>query len=207
MEAALDRLIGAVTAISRVMSWIAGLVLTLAALLVAFDIAIRYFFNLTIGGGPELAAYSLAFASAWGITMTLIQRAHIRIDSLYAHLSLPLRSFLDIIALLSFIGFMSLVVYYGYYVLSQSIISHTRSVSALEIPLAIPQFFWFVGLVFFISVASLLLVRSTVAFARGDYRKVHGLIGARSMSEDIEAEMGSRAGRRGAAGLGKGGAS
>ena len=31
---------GAVTAISRVMSWIAGLVLTLAALLVAFDIAI-----------------------------------------------------------------------------------------------------------------------------------------------------------------------
>lgn len=207
MEAALDRLIEFASRISRITGWIAGFVLLLAAIAIAVDIALRFFLNLTIGGGNELAGYALAFASAWGITLTLLQRAHVRIDSLYTHLSLRVRSFLDIVALLAFISFMALVVYYGYYVLEQSIISNTHSVSALEVPLAIPQFFWFVGLVFFLMVASLLLVRATIAFARRDDRKVHALIGARSMSEDIEAERESLAARQGPVDLMKGGAS
>jgi TRAP-type C4-dicarboxylate transport system permease small subunit len=197
MEAALDRLIGIATTISRAMAWISGLILLLAALAIAFDIGIRFFFNRTIGGGNELAGYALAFASAWGITVTLLHRAHVRIDSVYAYLPLRARSALDILALLSFISFMCLVVYYGYYVLEQSIISNTHSVSSLEVPLAIPQFFWFVGLVFFLIVATLLLVRATIAFGRGEMRKVNALIGARSMSEDIEAERESLAGRQG----------
>lgn len=207
MEAALDRLIGVARTISHYAAWIAGLILLLSALAIAFDIGIRYFFNLTIGGGNEIAGYALAFASAWGITVTLLHRAHVRIDSVYTYLSLPARSLLDILALLSFISFMALVVYYGYYVLEQSLISNTHSVSSLEVPLAVPQFFWFVGLVFFLFVASLLLVRSTIAFARGDMRKVNALIGARSMTEDIEAERESLAARQGPIDLMKGGAS
>jgi TRAP-type C4-dicarboxylate transport system permease small subunit len=206
MEAALDRLIGIASKISRGMAWVAGLILLLAALAIAFDIFIRYFFNLTIGGGNELAGYALSFASAWGITVTLLHRAHVRIDSVYTYLSLRTRSALDILALLSFISFMCLVVYYGYYVLEQSIISNTHSVSSLEVPLAIPQFFWFAGLVFFLFVAILLLVRATIAFARGEMRKVHSLIGARSMSEDIEAERESLAGRQGPVDVMKGSA-
>jgi TRAP-type C4-dicarboxylate transport system permease small subunit len=207
MEAALDRLLGIVRAISRCAGWIAGLILLLSALAIAFDIGIRFFFNRTIGGGNELAGYALAFASAWGITVALLQRAHIRIDSVYTYLSLRVRSVLDIVALLSFISFMSLVVYYGYYVLDQSLISDTHSVSSLEVPLAVPQFFWFVGLVFFLFVATLLLVRSTIAFARGDVRKVNALIGARSMTEEIVAERESLAARHGPVDPMKGGMS
>jgi TRAP-type C4-dicarboxylate transport system permease small subunit len=207
MEAALDRLLAIATSISRVTAWIAGLLLTLAALAITFDIGIRYFGNMTIGGGNELAAYALSFASAWGITFTLLHRAHVRIDSLYVHLSQRVRALLDIAGLLSFIAFMSLVVYYGYFVLEQSIISKTVSVSSLEIPLAIPQFFWFVGLVFFMFVAILLLLRAILAFASGDLRKVHDIVGARSMNEDIEAERESMAGRQGPGDLMKGGAS
>jgi TRAP-type C4-dicarboxylate transport system permease small subunit len=207
MEAALDRLLSIATAISRVTAWIAGLILTLAALAISFDISIRYFANATIGGGNELAAYALSFASAWGITFTLLNRAHVRIDSLYVHLSARARALLDIVGLLAFISFMSLVVYYGYFVLEQSIISKTVSVSSLEIPLAIPQFFWFVGLMFFMLVAVLLLLRAILALIRGDLRKVHDIIGARSMNEDIDAELESMAGRRGTGDVMKGTAS
>jgi TRAP-type C4-dicarboxylate transport system permease small subunit len=207
MEAALDRLLSVAAAISRMTAWIAGLILTLAALAISFDISIRYFANATIGIGNELAAYALSFASAWGITFTLLNRAHVRIDSLYVHLPSRARALLDIVGLLAFISFMSLVVYYGYFVLEQSIISKTVSVSSLEIPLAIPQFFWFVGLVFFMLVAVLLLLRAILAFIRGDLRKVHDIIGARSMNEDIDAERESMAGRRGTADVMKGTAS
>jgi TRAP-type C4-dicarboxylate transport system permease small subunit len=188
MEAALDRLIGVVRVISHYAGWLAGFLLLVAALTIGVDIGLRFFFNLTIGGGNELSGYALAFASAWGITLTLLHRSHVRIDSLYAHLPPRLRPVLDMVALLAFISFMSLVVYYGYYVLEQSIISNTHSVSSLEVPLAIPQFFWFVGLVYFLFVACLLLLRASIAYARGEVRKVHALIGARSVSEEIEAE-------------------
>jgi TRAP-type C4-dicarboxylate transport system permease small subunit len=199
IEGVLDRLLRAAHTISRYAAWIVGAILALSALAIAFDIAIRFLFNRTIGGGNELSGYALAWVSAWGITITLLMRAHVRIDAAYVHLSLRLRAILDIVALLSFVGFMSLVVYYGYYVLEQSIISRTRSVSTLEVQLAIPQFVWFIGLVFFLLVASLLLVRATVAFARGDNRLVQRLIGARSMSEDIAAERESLTGRLGPA--------
>src|SRR6185295_8290393 len=103
MEAALDRLIVVLGKISRATAWIAGLLLTLAALAIGFDIAIRYFLNRTIGGGNELAGYALALASAWGITATLLQRAHVRIDTVYVHLPARARALLDIVALLSFV--------------------------------------------------------------------------------------------------------
>lgn len=207
MEVILDRLIGTLSAVSRGAAWIAGMLLMLAALAIGFDIAIRYLLNRTIGGGNEIAGYALALASAWGITATLLQRAHVRIDTLYVHLPPRLRGLLDITALLSFVGFMSLVAYYGYYVLEQSIISSTRSVSSLEVPLAIPQFFWFAGLVFFLIVAATLLARASIAFARHDLRKVQELVGARSMGDDIEAERESLATRRGPIDVMKGGAS
>jgi TRAP-type C4-dicarboxylate transport system permease small subunit len=207
MESALDRLIAVLSRISRATAWMAGLLLLLAALAIGFDIAIRYFLNRTIGGGNELAGYALALASAWGITATLLQRAHVRIDTIYVHLPARLRALLDVAALLSFVSFMTLVVWYGYFVLETSIQSNTHSVSSLEVPLAIPQFFWFAGLVFFLLVALALLTRASLAIARRDWRRVHALIGARSMGDEIEAERESLSGRQGPVDLMKGGGS
>ena len=188
MEAALDRLIGIATTISRYAGWLCGFLLLFAAVLISVDIFLRATFVITVGLAPDLSSHALAIASSWGCTVALLNRSHVRIDSVYNHLSGRARSVLDMVGLISFIYFMALVSYYAYYVLEQSIISNTHSVTTVEIPLAIPQFFWFVGFLFFLATATLLLLRAGLAILKNDTRFVHNLIGARSAQEEIELE-------------------
>ena len=52
-------------------------------------------------------------------------------------------------------------------------------------PLWIPQSLWLLGLLFFVVVIVLLLARSIIALARGEYSTVARLIGTRSVDEEV----------------------
>jgi TRAP-type C4-dicarboxylate transport system permease small subunit len=188
MEATLDRLIAQSFALARVSGWICGLLLTVSAVVIGIDIALREIFVVTIGGANELAGYALAVASSWGCTVALVHRMHVRIDTVYTRMSARVRAMLDIIGLLGFIYFLAFVTFYAYKVLEQSIESNTHSISALGAPLAYPQAVWFAGFVVFLCVASLYLLRAMIAFARGDLRRIRELLGARSVEEEMEFE-------------------
>ena len=188
MEAALDRLVAHSFTLARVSGWICGLLLTVSAFVIGLDIALRQIFVVTIGGANELAGYALAVSSSWGCTVALVHRIHVRIDSVYTHLSARIRALLDIIGLAAFIYFLAFVTFYAYKVLEQSIESDTHSISALGAPLAVPQAVWFAGFVVFLAVASVYLLRAMLAFAKGDLRRVRELLGARSVAEEMEFE-------------------
>src|SRR6516165_5996316 len=85
--------------------WFGGALVLLAAVLIGVDVVLRKFLARSIGGADELAGYSLAIGAAWGLGAALLDRAHIRIDSLYGLFPKKLRLFLDVVALLLFIGF------------------------------------------------------------------------------------------------------
>ncbi len=188
MEAALDRMIAYSFTLARVSGWICGLLLTLSAALIGLDILLRQTIVVTIGGANELAGYALAVSSSWGCTVALVHRMHVRIDSVYTHMSARVRALLDIVGLASLIYFLALVTYYAYKVLEQSIESGTRSISALGAPLAIPQAVWLAGFIVFLFVSSIFLLRALIAFAKGDLRRVRDLLGARSVQEEMEFE-------------------
>jgi TRAP-type C4-dicarboxylate transport system permease small subunit len=188
MEAALDRMIAYSFTLARVSGWICGLLLTLSAALIGVDILLRQTIVVTIGGANELAGYALAVSSSWGCTVALVHRMHVRIDSVYTHMSARVRALLDIVGLASLIYFLALVTYYAYKVLEQSIESGTRSISALGAPLAIPQAVWLAGFIVFLFVSSIFLLRALIAFAKGDLRRVRDLLGARSVQEEMEFE-------------------
>jgi TRAP-type C4-dicarboxylate transport system permease small subunit len=188
MEAMLDRLIGAVNSVSRYAAWITGFLIMFAAIIIGIDITLRSVFVASLGFSNEFSSYTLAIASSWGCTVALLSRSHVRIDSLYTHLPARARAVLDIVGLLSVIFFFGLVTQYAYYVFDQSVVSNTHSVSTVEIPLAIPQFIWFLGFVFFLFTAALLLLRAIIALIKNDTRLVHDLVGARSAQEEIELE-------------------
>jgi TRAP-type C4-dicarboxylate transport system permease small subunit len=188
MEAALDRLVAHSYTLARVSGWICGLLLTVSAFLIGLDIALREIFVVTLGGANELSGYALAVSSSWGCTVALVHRMHVRIDSVYTHLSVRVRALLDITGLAAFIYFLSFVTFYAWKVLEQSIESNTHSISALGAPLAIPQAVWFAGFVIFLLVAAVYLLRSMLAFAKGDLRRVRELLGARSVEEEMEFE-------------------
>src|SRR5258705_1917647 len=63
--------------------WFGGALVLLAAVLIGIDVLMRKFLDRSIGGADELAGYSLAIGTAWGLAAALLDRAHIRIDSLY----------------------------------------------------------------------------------------------------------------------------
>jgi TRAP-type C4-dicarboxylate transport system permease small subunit len=188
METTLDRLVAYSFPLARISGWICGLLLTVSAFLIGLDIALREIFVITLGGANELSGYALAVSSSWGCTVALVHRIHVRIDSVYTHLSARTRALLDIVGLAAFIYFLAFVTFYAWKVLEQSIESNSHSISALAAPLAIPQAVWFAGFVIFLIIAFVYLLRAMLAFAKGDLRRVRELLGARSVEEEMEFE-------------------
>ena len=194
----MDRLLALARRIARIGAWFGGLLMIASALLVGVEVVIRKAFNLTIGGADELSGYALAISTSWALAFALLERAHIRIDSLYVHLPVRLAALLDLLGLALFSGFIGLVAWYGFGVFQTSYDLDAHSLSPLSTPLVVPQLLWMAGFVMFLGVAAPLLLRSLMAFVAGDLHTVQRLIGSRSVSEELEAELAEleRAGRK-----------
>jgi len=169
--------------------WFGGALILLAAILIGIDVLMRKFLDRSIGGADELAGYALAIGTAWGLGAALLDRAHIRIDSLYVLFPQKLRLALDVAALVLIVSFFTLIAWHGLGVLSQSWTSGSRSQSALETPTVIPQALWIIGLAAFFVIGVLLLVAALRLAIAGDLRGVAKLISTRSAEEEVEDEI------------------
>ncbi len=169
--------------------WFGGALVLLAALLIGIDVVMRKFFNASIGGADELAGYALALGTAWSLAAALVDRAHIRIDSLYVRLPRRLRFLLDVAGLVLIVAFFGLVAWHGWSVVAQSWTAGSRSQSALQTPTVIPQLIWFVGLAGFVAIGIVLLVHALVLAWRGEHAAVAKAISTRSAEEEVEDEI------------------
>jgi TRAP-type C4-dicarboxylate transport system permease small subunit len=169
--------------------WFGGALVLLAAVLIGIDVLMRKFLARSIGGADELAGYALAIGTAWGLGSALIERAHIRIDSLYLWFPTTLRLALDALGLVLFIGFFGLIAWHGWGVVDQSWTSGSRSQSALETPTVIPQALWLFGLVGLVVVGVIVLAHGLLLAARGDRQGASKVIGTRSAEEEVEDEI------------------
>jgi TRAP-type C4-dicarboxylate transport system permease small subunit len=176
--------------------WLGGGLILLAAILIGIDVSLRRLFAVSIGGADELAGYALAIGSAWALAAALLDRAHIRIDSLYAFFPAPVRTLLDFIGLGLFVGFFALVGWHGIGVVQQSWVSGSRSQSALETPTVIPQIMWLVGLGVFVCIGTLLALVALARLLAGDRAGVTEMIGTRSSQEEARIEVRSAEARR-----------
>ena len=169
--------------------WFGGVLILLAAILIGVDVVMRKFFSASVGGADELAGYALALGTAWALAATLIERAHIRIDSVYILLPRRLRFALDVVGLVLLIALFGLIAWHGWSVVAQSWVAGSRSQSALQTPTVIPQFIWLLGLIVFVAIGSLLLLRAVVLATRGQHAAVAKLISTRSAEEEVEDEI------------------
>jgi TRAP-type C4-dicarboxylate transport system permease small subunit len=185
----MDRLIEQVRRLSRYGTWFGGALIMIAAVIVGIDVVIRKVFSVTIGGADELSGFALAISSAWAFGFALLERAHVRIDSLYIWLPRGVRAVLDVLGLSVFTLFMGLFAWQAFGVFRNSVEMDTRTMTVLETPLMFPQFFWVLGLVVFVLIAVLLLLRSLMALARGDLAAVRQQIGSRTTLEETDEEL------------------
>jgi TRAP-type C4-dicarboxylate transport system permease small subunit len=169
--------------------WFGGALILAAALLIGVDVVLRKFLVRSIGGADELAGYALAIGSAWGFGAALLDRAHIRIDSLYLLFPSWLRVALDLAGLLLLSGFFSLVAWHGSGVVMQSWTSGSRSQSDLQVPTVIPQLIWVAGLALFVLVGLVLLIDALAKLRAGNLGGVTRAIGTRSAEEEVAEEI------------------
>ena len=169
--------------------WFGGTLILLSAILIGIDVVLRKFYNISIGGADEIAGYALALGTAWSLGATLIDRAHIRIDSLYVVLPRKIRFFLDILGLILFIAFFALVAWHGWNVVVQSWDSSSRSQSALQTPTVVPQFIWFAGLASFVVTGIVLLVHAVILVLKGEHVAFAKAISTRSAEEEVADEI------------------
>lgn len=169
--------------------WFGGALILLAAILIGIDVVMRKFFTASIGGADELAGYALALGTAWSLAAALLDRAHIRIDSLYVLFPRRLRFILDVAGLVLFVAFFALIAWHGWNVVAQSWEAGSRSQSALQTPTVIPQLIWFAGLAGFVAVGIILLVYAVVLGMQGKHAAVAKVISTRSAEEEVADEI------------------
>ena len=176
-------------AVARAGAWFGGALIIASAFLVGIEVVIRKAFDLTIGGADELSGFALAISTSWALAFTLIERAHIRIDSLYVRLPVRLCALLDLLGLALLTAFMALITWYGFGVFRTSYELGARSLSPLGTPLVVPQLIWVLGFVVFLAIALVVFVSALAAFVSGDLATVRRLVGSRTVGEEIEAEL------------------
>ena len=185
----LDRLLVLAHSVSRAAIWSGGTLVLCAAILVAADVLMRNVFMVTFGGADELAGYAFAIGTAWALSFTLLNRANVRVDALYALLPPRFCAVLDIIALIALGMFAGLLTWHAAVMLETSISFSARATTPLQTPLWIPQSLWVAGLVVFILTLALLFLRAVLALLGGDLATVRRLAGARSIEENAADEI------------------
>lgn len=192
----LDRLLAWDHLAARVLVWIGGAGLIFAAFMVTFDIIIRDLFDMTLGGADEISGYIFAVSTAFAFPYALLQRTNVRIDALYIHFPASIRALLDVVSLVALAIFVYPLTWWAYLMLSDSIMIGTRSITPMRTPVAIPQSFWFAGLVLFSITILLVFLVAARRLARRDFDGVQRVAGALTLDESVE-EDGPTAGQAG----------
>lgn len=176
-------------AISRYILLAGGSLIVIAAGLIVVEIVMRQLFSRSLGGVDELAGFALAVGTAWSFGAVLLDKAHVRIDTVYSHFGDKSRAFFDILSLAGTVLFMSAMLYFATGVLTTSIRFGASSQSSLAIPKSVPQAMWVAGLGWFLLVAVILLCCCLAAMFRGDWKQVGRLAGAPDIEAELSAEL------------------
>jgi TRAP-type C4-dicarboxylate transport system permease small subunit len=146
----------------RLMQIVVGWALVLLCLATTYEIIVRRLFGISVQGINEIGAYLLAIGSSWGFSISLIQRAHSRVDFLFQYFPKPLQAALNAIAAVSLAGLAIFAAWEGWWVLSETLQWQARANTPLQTPLWIPQGLWLLGLIVFAAVAGSLAVHALI---------------------------------------------
>lgn len=179
---------------SRWAVWAGGALTFASVLLITYEVISRRLFGTSLGGADELSGYAFAISVTWAFSFTLLDRANVRIDVLYQYLPMRLSAFLDWLSLVALGVFAVYLSYYGIFVALMSWEQGSAANTPLATPLWIPQMLWAAGLVWFVIVLGLMLVRASSALITGNIVTVNRLAGMKTAAE--EAREGAAEGER-----------
>ncbi|MGG5819413.1 TRAP transporter small permease subunit [Falsiroseomonas sp. HW251] len=173
-------------ALATAMGIAAGWGFVVCAFFIAAEVLGRSILRVSTGSTVELSGYALAFGLSWGLAHALATRSHVRIDMLINRLPRPARVPLHLLSLLLLGVFVGFVAMGAWDLVDESLLFGATDISALRIPLAIPQGLWAGGLIVFLLLIALMLVENLLLALAGDAAQVERNLSSRSYTEEAE---------------------
>lgn len=169
------------------MAMVAGWAYFATAIFITVDVIARAFFGFSSGATTEISGYLLAFGISWSLAHALAERAHIRIDLLVNKLPLTVRVWFHLAALLALAGLVAILCWSAVNVIEETLMFNAHDLSALRIPMILPQGLWAAGFFMLALFATVLTLEVVVLLALGRPAEIDGLLRPRN-AEDESAE-------------------
>jgi len=172
--------------VSRWLAWIAGgIVLFGCAVPISIDVVSRAVIGRTLLESFEVSGYALAACIGLGLGYTVTSKANIRVDILTAKLPVSLRIVFDLAAAIALAVIAIALAWYSYDVLAESWKLGSRSQSTLRVPLILPQGIWWLGFVWFATVAFLTPLFAVARLLARDRQGAEALISNPDLSDEF----------------------
>ena len=128
----------------------------------------------------------MAISAAWGMSYTMLELGHVRIDLLRSRVNTRGRVLFDLFAMLVLTVTISLIAFRCWPVLEKSIANDSKANTVLETPLWLVQLPWFAGWVWFALMAWLTFVTALFMVLQGRFDASEAAIGVFAEEEAFQ---------------------
>lgn len=171
------KLIATLRTINKGVALLVGLGLLGCAGFVLLDIIMRQI-GTSFGGTEEIAGYTMALATSWGMGFTLLELGHVRIDLLRTQVKTFGRALFDVFSMIVMSGVIVTIAIKAWPVVERSLVNNSRANTPLETPLALVQLPWFAGWVWFAAMSCIVTLAALSMIIKGRAAETEGFVGA-----------------------------
>ncbi|SDL71567.1 TRAP transporter small permease subunit [Aliiruegeria lutimaris] len=179
------KMIQSLRVINRGVALAVGFGLLACAAFVMLDIVMRQI-GTSLGGTEEIAGYAMALATSWGMSYTLLELGHVRIDLLRSRFQSFWRALFDVFSMAVMSGVMITIAIKAWPVLERSLANGSRANTPLETPLAWVQLPWFAGWVWFAVMSCLTTFAALSLLIKRRYEDTEAIVGAFAEQETLQ---------------------
>ncbi len=179
------RMIALLRRINKGVAFAVGIGLLACAGFVLLDIIMRRF-GTSLGGTEEIAGYAMALATSWGMSYTLLELGHVRIDLMRSRFGDFKRALFDVFSMIVMSGVVVMIAIKAWPVVERSITNGSRANTPLETPLAWVQLPWFAGWVWFALMSCLVTLAALSLLIKGRHSETENFAGAFAEQETLQ---------------------
>jgi TRAP-type C4-dicarboxylate transport system permease small subunit len=179
------KMIHSLRVINKGVALAVGFGLLACATFVLTDIIMRQI-GTSLGGTEEIAGYAMALATSWGMSYTLLELGHVRIDLLRTKFQSFGKALFDVFSMIVMSGVIITIAIKAWPVLERSITNGSRANTPLETPLAWVQLPWFAGWVWFACMSTLTTLAALSLLIKRRHAETEQIIGAFAEQETLQ---------------------
>ena len=172
-------------ALNKGVALMVGFGLLACAAFVLTDIIMRRF-GTSLGGTEEIAGYAMALATSWGMSYTLLELGHVRIDILRTRFQTFGKAVFDVFSICVLTGVVITIAIKSWPVVERSLVNGSRANTPLETPLIWVQAPWFAGWVWFAIMSTLLSIAALSLLVKRRFDDKDSIISAFAEQDTLQ---------------------